>query len=99
MEDIKMPLVKVKKNFQVNIPLDIRKKINLMEGDYLEMGVSHGQLVVKPVVVHPKDETYFHSEEWQKGEAMADQDIKSGGLLGPFQDLKKGLKALKTAKI
>lgn len=94
-----MPLVKVKKNFQVNIPLDIRKKINLVEGDYLEMDVNHGELVVKPVVVHPKADAYFHSEEWQKGEALADEDIKRGGLLGPFQDLKKGLKALKTVKI
>jgi AbrB family looped-hinge helix DNA binding protein len=99
MEDMKMPLVKVKKNFQVNIPLDIRKKINLVEGDYLEMEVNHGELLIKPVVVRPKADDYFHSEEWQKGEDMADEDIKRGDLLGPFQDIKKGLRGLKTAKI
>jgi hypothetical protein len=30
---------------------------------------------------------------------MADEDIKRGDLLGPFQDIKKGLRGLKTAKI
>jgi antitoxin MazE len=99
MEDTTMPLVKVKKNFQVNIPLDIRKKINLAEGDYLEMKVNRGEVVIKPVMVQPKDEAYFHSEEWQKGEAMADEDIRKGHLLGPFNDFKKSLKTLKTAKI
>ena len=93
-----MPLVKVKKNFQVNIPLDIRKELPLVEGDYLEMKVSRGEVVLKPVIVQPKDQTYFYSEEWQKGEAMADEDITRGRLLGPFKDLKKGLKALKAVK-
>jgi len=94
-----MPLVKVKKNFQVNIPLDIRKEIPLVEGDYLEMRVARGEVIIRPVMVQPKGEAYFHSEEWQKGEAMADEDIKEGHLVGPFNDFKKSLKALKTAKI
>jgi len=49
-----MPLVKVKKNFQVNIPLDVRKEFPLVEGDYVEMQVKNGKLIMEPVTVQPK---------------------------------------------
>ncbi len=54
MEDAKMPLVKVKKNFQVNIPLDVRKEFPVVEGDYVEMKVKNGNLILEPVTVQPK---------------------------------------------
>lgn len=53
-EDAKMPLVKVKKNFQVNIPLDVRKEFPVVEGDYVEMQVKNGKLILEPVTVQPK---------------------------------------------
>ena len=57
MEDAKMPLVKIKKNFQVNIPLDVRKDFPVVEGDYVEMKVKNGKLVLEPVTVQPKKST------------------------------------------
>ena len=52
-----MPLVKVKKNFQVIIPQEIRKEINIAEGDTLEMRVYQGKLEIWPVIikVQPKE--------------------------------------------
>ncbi len=49
-------------------------------------------------MVHP-EQAYFYTKEWQQGEADADKDITKGDVLGPFDNLKDGLKALKTAKI
>jgi len=48
--------------------------------------------------VVPTDEAYFHTKEWQEGEAQADKDRKKGDVLGPFDNLKNGLKALKPPK-
>ena len=94
-----MPLIRVKKNFQVTIPTTLRKTLKIAVGDYLEVERLDSELILKPVkLVHP-DQAYFFTKEWQEGEARADEDIAQGEVLGPFEDLKKGLKALKTAKI
>jgi AbrB family looped-hinge helix DNA binding protein len=94
-----MPLIKVKKNFQVTIPTTLRKTLKIAVGDYLEVEKQGSELVLKPVkLVHP-DQAYFFSKEWQEGEARADEDIAKGDVVGPFKNIKDGLKALKTAKI
>jgi AbrB family looped-hinge helix DNA binding protein len=99
MEVKYMPLVKVKRYCQITLPSIIRKKFRIDEGDYLEIEEKDGSMVLRPVkLVHP-DQAYFYTEEWQKGEAKADKEIAKGDVLGPFKDLKKGLKALKTAKV
>ena len=94
-----MPLIRVKKNFQVTIPTTLRKTLRIAVGDYLEVERLESELILKPVkLVHP-DQAYFFTKEWQEGEARADKEIAQGEVLGPFDDIKKGLKALKTAKI
>lgn len=93
-----MPLVKVKRYCQITLPAVIRKKLNIGEGDYLEIEESEGNLVLKPVKVQP-DQAYFFSKEWQQGEAEADRDIAAGDVTGPFDDINDAIGALKTTKI
>ncbi len=94
-----MALVKVKNNYQITIPSNLRKKFNLVVGDYMEIEKHNNGIVLKPVkVVHP-DQEYFYTKEWQKDEAEADKDIANGDVVGPFDNIKDGLKALKKAKI
>jgi AbrB family looped-hinge helix DNA binding protein len=93
-----MELVKVKKNYQITIPQALRRLMRLAEGDYVEMDVRDGSLVISPVkVVHP-DQEYFFTKEWQQKEAEADRDIAEGRLAGPFEDVDEALKALKNPK-
>jgi AbrB family looped-hinge helix DNA binding protein len=94
-----MPLIKVKQNYQITIPNSLRKNLNIAVGDYLEVEKQDSELILKPVKMVPTDEAYFHTKEWQKGEKQADKDLKKGNVLGPFDNLADGLKALKTAKI
>lgn len=63
-----MPLIKVKKNFQVIIPQEIRKEINIAEGDTLEMRVHKGKLEVWPVIVQvqPKETAPKDKEDQAK---------------------------------
>lgn len=95
----KMPLIKVKQNYQITIPNSLRKNLHIAVGDYLEVEKLDGELILKPVKMVPTDEAYFHTKEWQKGESQADKDRKKGAVLGPFDNIKDGLKALKAAKI
>jgi antitoxin MazE len=94
-----MELVKVKRNYQITIPRNLRKLIRLAEGDYVEMEIKDGGLLLKPVkMVHP-DQEYFFTKEWQEREAAADQDLARGKVAGPFENVKDALKALKTSKV
>jgi AbrB family looped-hinge helix DNA binding protein len=93
-----MELVKVKRNYQITIPQSLRKFFRLAVGDYVEVELQDGTLVIRPVkVVHP-DQEYFFTKEWQEKEAEADNDIARGKLAGPFENAKDALAALKHAK-
>ncbi|MBW1717660.1 MAG: AbrB/MazE/SpoVT family DNA-binding domain-containing protein [Deltaproteobacteria bacterium] len=94
-----MELVRIKRHYQITLPAGLRKKLNIDIGDYVEVENKNGDIVMRPVkVVHP-DQEYFYTREWQEGEAQADKDIARGDVVGPFDNIKDGLKALKKAKI
>ena len=94
-----MELVKVKRNYQITIPQNLRKMIRLAVGDYLEVDIQNDALVIRPVkVVHP-DQEYFFTREWQQKEAEADKDVAEDRLVGPFEASEDALKALKNTKV
>ena len=54
-----MPLIRVKKNFQITIPTALRNALKIAVGDYLEVERQDCELILKPVkLVHP-DQAYF----------------------------------------
>ena len=94
-----MELVRVKRHYQITLPAGLRKKLNIDIGDYVEVENKNGDIVMRPVkVIHP-DQEYFYTKEWQEGEAQADKDIAKGDVVGPFDNIRDSLKALKKAKI
>lgn len=93
-----MSLVKVRRNHQITLPHDLRVKLHIAEGDYVEVEEKKGLIVLRPVKVVPSDQAYFHTRQWQAGEAEADQDIAKGRLVGPFDNAKDALKALKKSR-
>lgn len=44
------------------------------------------------------DQKYFHTKEWQKKEAEADEDLRRGDVYGPFETAEDAMKALKAKK-
>lgn len=53
-----MPLVKIKRFAQVTLPPEVRKKFNLVEGDYLEAEATKEGILLKPVTVIEKKEAW-----------------------------------------
>lgn len=91
-----MALTKVTRNFQVSIPKEIRDKIRIEQGDFIEVSERDGEIVMTPKKLIDADQAWFWSPEWQKGEREADEDIKAGRVSGPFktiEELKKHLGA------
>lgn len=53
-----MSLVKVVRNGQITLPAELRKALDLDEGDYLEVEVEGGNIVLRPKVVVDKDKAW-----------------------------------------
>ena len=80
-----MDLVKVKHRGQVTIPHSMRKKLHILEGDYIKVEEVENGLILTPVKVIDYDQEYFFSKEWQEEEAQADEEIKKEKISGPFK--------------
>ncbi|AGK96678.1 AbrB/MazE/SpoVT family DNA-binding domain-containing protein [Clostridium pasteurianum] len=63
---------------QITIPKEVIKKLNLKTGDNIDINIEDGKIIIKPVVVIPKDQAWFWSKEWQQGEKQAEKDIEKG---------------------
>lgn len=73
---------------QISLPTDIRKRLNLSPGDFLEIEITDdGRLILSPRVLVPKDEAFFYRADWQQAEREADADIAAGRVHGPFSNV------------
>ena len=57
-----MSLVKVKKKYQVTIPAEIRKELNLKVGDYLEVKAQGTAIILNPKAVIDRGK----EEAWER---------------------------------
>lgn len=87
--------VRIGPKHQVTISKGIFEALDLKVGDFLDARLEDGTIVLVPQKLIPKDQAWFWTEEWQKGEKEADEDIKAGRLIGPFRSVKEFKKALK----
>jgi antitoxin MazE len=71
-------LSKVTRHGQITLPAAVRKELDIEEGDLVEIEVIDDRAVVTPKKLVDKSQAYFWTEEWQKGEAEAEADIKAG---------------------
>jgi AbrB family looped-hinge helix DNA binding protein len=70
--------VKVREKYQVTIPEDVRNKIPLKVGERVEVNAREGEIVIRPVVEIPRNQTWFWSQEWQEQIAQSMKDIEKG---------------------
>ena len=71
-------LMQVRKKAQLTLPLSVRKELGVEEGDYMDVQVRNGEIVLKPKKLIDKDQAWFWTKRWQQGEKEADEDIRTG---------------------
>ena len=72
-------LTKLTSGGQVTLPKEIRVRTNMQPGDFVEVKLDEeGRIVLTPKKLVDASQAYFWTEEWQKGERKADEDIKAG---------------------
>lgn len=94
----KRGMTKLSASGQVTIPKEIRKTLRLKPGDVLWVMVEDSRVVLVPQSLIDPDQAWFWTEEWQKGEREADEDIRAGRTYGPFdsvEEMRKHFEAIK----
>ena len=71
-------LIQVRRKAQITLPKSVRRALNIEEGDFLDAVVKDGAIVLRVKKLVDKEQAWFWTEEWQKGERKADEDIKAG---------------------
>jgi len=73
-----MALTKVRPKGQITLPDGVRRAARLAEGDYLEISVEDGAIVMRPKKLIDADQAWFWTDEWQRGEHEASEEISAG---------------------
>jgi len=71
-------LTKVRPKGQITLPDGVRKAARLVEGDYLEVMFEDGAIVMRPKKLIDADQAWFWTDDWQRGEREATEDIARG---------------------
>ncbi|MDD3628820.1 MAG: AbrB/MazE/SpoVT family DNA-binding domain-containing protein [Actinomycetota bacterium] len=71
-------VTKLRERAQITLPSEIVKKLNLKTGDNLEITLEEDRIVIKPVLVIDRSQSWFWSEDWQAKEKEVEADIKAG---------------------
>jgi len=71
-------LVQLRKKAQLTLPHSVRQELGLEEGDFLDVKVRSGEIVLKVKRLVDKEQAWFWSERWQQGEKEAEEDIRNG---------------------
>jgi AbrB family looped-hinge helix DNA binding protein len=70
--------IQLRKKAQLTLPQSVREKLGIEEGDFLDVQVRNGEIVLKVKKLIDKEQAWFWSERWQRGENEAEEDIRSG---------------------
>ena len=71
-------ITQLRSRSQVTLPSEVIKKMKLQEGDNLDIDVEDDRIIIKPVLVINRSQSWFWTKEWQEMEKEADKDIKLG---------------------
>ena len=83
-------------NNQIELPVEMLKKANLHDGDYLEVNFTEGKITLIPFKISDsEDESWLDDAEWQERMKEAEEDVKAGRLVGHFDNVEDLLKSLK----
>ena len=91
---MKMPTIKITSNGAITLPVQFRKALGLRTGDFVNAELKNHLVVLKPAKIIDAEDSWFFTEEWQKGEAEVDKDIAKGKLVGPFSSAEEFIRDL-----
>lgn len=89
-------LIQIRKKSQLTLPASVRKELGLEEGDYIEVRVEDGNVILRPKKLIDKSQAWFWTRRWQEGEQAVDEDYRAGRFT-EFPDAESAIQALNEA--
>jgi antitoxin MazE len=71
-------ITQLRRRAQVTLPSEVVKKMKLREGDNLDIAMEEDRIIIKPVLVIDRSQSWFWSKKWQELEKVVDEEIKQG---------------------
>ena len=71
-------LTKVTRHGQIQLPADVRRAMEIEEGDLIQVDMEDDRIVLVPKRLVDKSQAYFWTPAWQAAEAEAEADIEAG---------------------
>ena len=71
-------ITQLRRRSQVTLPSEVVRKMQLQEGDNLDIVLEDDKIIIKPVLVIDRAQSWFWSKNWQAREKEADENIKLG---------------------
>jgi AbrB family looped-hinge helix DNA binding protein len=70
--------VSVQRRNLITLPSEIRKKLNISEGDVLDVRLDDNKIIIEPYKLVPSSQAYFWSDKVQKDMLEAKEDVNAG---------------------
>jgi AbrB family looped-hinge helix DNA binding protein len=70
--------VSVQRRNLITIPKEIREKLNISEGDVLDIHIDNNKIVIEPYKLVPSSQAYFWTKKAQSDLFEAKEDDKAG---------------------
>jgi len=86
-------LIKLRKKAQLTLPLSVRRKLGIEEGDFVDVQVRDKEIILKVKKLVDKEQAWFWTKRWQEGEKEAEEDIRDGRVY-EFPDADTAIAAL-----
>ncbi|MDP3285730.1 MAG: AbrB/MazE/SpoVT family DNA-binding domain-containing protein [Desulfobacterales bacterium] len=86
-------ITQLRRRSQVTLPSEVIKEMKLKEGDNLDIVIEDDRIIIKPVILIDRSQSWFWSKKWQESEKEADEDI-SAGRVHKSGDVKELIKKL-----
>ena len=71
-------LIQVRRKAQVTLPQSVRRSLHIEGGDFLDVRVEDGKIVLRVKKLVDKEQAWFWTKRWQEGEREAEEDIRAG---------------------
>ena len=87
-------VTRLRERAQITLPSDIVKRLNLKTGDNLEIELNGDKIIIKPVLIIDRAQSWFWTKGWQEKEKEVEKDVKAGRIYRArdYTDLVKKLK-------
>lgn len=88
-------IMKISSQGQIRIPKKFMKTLRIDTGDYIELAIENGQIILKPRKLIDPTQGWYWTQEWQEMEAEVDEQIKNDDLSPELKTAEKGIEWLK----